>query len=92
MSSTGPPQRVRCRHCGKLQVEYIDDKGRIHVQCVGGQLSKGPGGAHHHEDGKVKKGGVSVLRENAEQHKRDREKYPPNIPVDKQRKDDPCDC
>ena len=42
MHYPGHPQRVRCRHCGKYQIENFTRRGRIYVLGIGGQLSRGP--------------------------------------------------
>jgi len=40
----GYPQRVRCKHCGKFQVENFTDKGKIYPVGIGSQYSVGTQG------------------------------------------------
>ena len=53
------PQSVRCRHCGKIQVESVDARGNIYVLLPGGQFSRGRGGRSKRNSG------VKILRDYA---------------------------
>jgi len=42
MYAHGYPQRIRCKHCGRYQVENFTRKGKIYIAEIGKQFSTGP--------------------------------------------------
>ena len=86
----GEKHRCRCPYCKDSFDVFVTCDLQVHVASQRkGDVTSGTSQKHtpvHGEDRFEQ--GRDILREHAEERRKDKVKYPPNMPHDKQREDD----